>query len=247
MQLSGSVCLVTGCSKGIGRAVVERFCQEGATVYAHVRTCDEAEQWKDRLEDGCPGIVHPVHFDLVDSASMRQCVSDIKKAEGRLDVLVNNAGVMIDAPIGMISEEMMERTFRVNVFTVMHFIQYASKLMKRQNSGSIINISSIMGVVGNKNQMLYSASKGAVISLTKSAAKELAACGVRVNAIAPGIVDTDLFKQIGPEKASEFVEKVGMGRSGSPNEIADLCVFLASDSSAYITGQVIGIDGSMVV
>lgn len=247
MQLSGSVCLVTGCSRGIGKATVERFCQEGATVYAHMRTRDEAEKLKVFFEDGFSGIVHPVYFDVVDCASMRQCISDIKKAEGKLDVVVNNAGVMQDAPIGMISDEMMEHTFRVNVFAVMHLIQYASKLMRRQKSGSIINIASIMGAVGNKNQMLYSASKGAVISLTKSAAKELAPCGIRVNAIAPGVVDTDLFRQIGLEKSSEFVAKIGMGRAGSPREIADLCVFLASDSSAYVTGQVIGIDGSMVV
>lgn len=154
---------------------------------------------------------------------------------------------MKDDLIGMISHETMEKVFQVNVFAVMEMIQLAVKIMGRQNTGSIINMSSIVGVQGNKGQLVYSASKGAVIALTKTASKELASKNIRVNAIAPGMIDTDMFHSIGEEHMKERLSLIGMNRIGTPEDVANACAFLASDLSAYVTGQVLGVDGSALV
>jgi 3-oxoacyl-[acyl-carrier protein] reductase len=154
---------------------------------------------------------------------------------------------MEDALIGMATDVVMQKTFAVNVFAPINIIQYATKLMKRQNAGSIINISSIVGVNGNSGQIIYSASKGAVISLTKTASKELASSNIRVNAIAPGMIDTAMFRSIGEARISERISKIGMGRLGTPEEVADTALFLASDLSKYVTGQIIGVDGAAII
>lgn len=247
MDLNSKVCLVTGCGRGIGKAIAELYCELGAVVYSNARKEGSLDDWANEINSKMKGVVKPIYFDVSDEAAIKQSIMTIRKTDGRLDVLVNNAGVMLDAPMGMISNAMISETFETNVFGPIYLMQFASKLMTRQQAGSIINISSIIGVEGNKNQVLYSASKGALISLTKSAAKELANKGIRVNAIAPGVVDTDLFRQIGSEKAEEFISKVKLGRAAEPREIAYLCAFLASDLSLYITGEVIGIDGCMEV
>ena len=162
-------------------------------------------------------------------------------------MLVNNAGIMKDALIGMINGKLMQEIFEVNVFAMIQMIQMANKLMSRQKSGSIINMASIVGTNGNSGQLVYSASKGAVVAMTKTAAKELASDNIRVNAIAPGMIDTDMFRSIGETKIQENLEKIKMGRLGNPEEIANACVFLASDLSAYISGQVLGVDGVTVI
>ena len=154
---------------------------------------------------------------------------------------------MRDALIGMVNKDLMEEIFSVNVFAVMNMLQLANKLMSRQKSGSIINLSSIVGVEGNAGQLVYSASKGAVAALTKTAAKELAPNNIRVNAIAPGMIDTDMFRSIGTEKMEQHLEHIKMGRLGTPNDIANAIVFLASDLSTYVTGQILGVDGEALV
>ena len=159
-----------------------------------------------------------------------------------LDVLVNNAGIMRDNVIGMIGQQLVYDVFNINVFSVIQMVQLANKLMSRQKSGSIINISSIVGVEGAAGQMVYAASKGAVASLTKAAAKELAPMGIRVNAVAPGLINTGLLHSIGDEKVQENLKHVKMGRLGEPLDVANVILFLASDLSSYVTGEVIGID-----
>ena len=154
---------------------------------------------------------------------------------------------MKDSIIGMISDKTVEETFRVNVFTPIKLIQFVAKIMIKQKSGSIINMSSIVGVKGNKGQVVYSASKGAIISLTKTAAKELAPHNIRVNALAPGIIDTDLFKAVKEDKKQEKLSSIGMTRIGTPEDVAKACIFLASDMSSYITGQILGVDGSTII
>lgn len=247
MLLKDRVCLVTGASRGIGAGIVECFVAEGATVYANARATSCLDQVCKALTEMGPGEAIPVYFDVRNTGAIKECVMRIKKERSRLDVLVNNAGVMKDAMLGMISDNMIEETFSTNVVPVIQGMQYAAKLMVRQGGGSIINIASIVGVVGNKNQVLYSASKGAVIAMTKSAAKELAPHHIRVNAIAPGVVDTDLFNQIGPEKVGHLLSSVGMGRVAMPKDIAGVCLFLASDMSSYVTGEVIRADGALVM
>lgn len=245
--LSGKICLITGTSRGIGAGLLEAFAREGATVYANARTPGCLDGTAAELGEKYGAAVLPVYFDVRDTDGIRKAVMRIQKECGRMDVLVNNAGVMKDALIGMASRELMREVFETNVYSSMELLQYAARLMKRNKSGSIINFSSIMGVRGNRGQLVYSASKSAVIGMTMAAAKELAPFNIRVNAVAPGMIDTDLFRAIGEDRAGEFTRKIGMGRLGTPSDVADVCVMLASDYSRYVTGQTIGIDGSAVV
>lgn len=245
--LSGKVCLVTGASRGIGAATTKRFIEEGAIVYANARSPKNLDALCEEMNSEYPGTVKALYFDVRDEAASKQAIMQIKKEQGKLDVLVNNAGVMKDALIGMISQSLMQEIFDTNVFGVMNMIQLATKLMSRQKSGSIINLSSIVGIEGNPGQLVYSATKGAVAAMTKTAAKELASQGIRVNAIAPGMIDTDMFRSIGNEKMQEHLKHIRMGRLGKPEEVADAIVFLASDLSRYITGDIIGVNGGAMV
>ena len=164
-----------------------------------------------------------------------------------VNVLVNNAGVLDDAFLGMISEESYDRTHSINLKAAIFLMQGVARLMKRNNSGSIINISSIIGTNGNQGQVVYSSSKAGLIGATMSAAKELSPFGIRVNAIAPGFIETDMTKQLDKEKFEERLSSIPMGRIGKPHDIANLVIFLASDKAEYITGQIIGVDGGMLI
>lgn len=245
--LAGKVALITGTNRGIGRAMLEVFASKGAIVYASARTEGALDALAVELGEKYEVQIIPVYFDVTNTVAMRAAFARILKEQGKLDVLVNNAGVMRDALIGMVTSDLINEVFSVNVYAVIHAMQYAAKLMVRQKSGSIINISSIVGVKGNPGQLVYTASKGAVISLTKTAAKELAPMGVRVNAIAPGVIDAGVFQVLDPNLKQAFISKIKMGRPGSPEDVANAALFLASDLSGYVTGQVIGVDGAMLV
>lgn len=237
--LEGKVAIVTGCSRGIGRAIMETFAANGAIVYAVdlVEGC---------MDDAASDTVIPCYFDITDTKAVIELVKKVKKEQGKIDILVNNAGIMQDALIPMVTDDQIHKTFEVNVFAMMHFIQYVSKVMKRQHSGTIINAASIMGISGNYAQMVYAASKGAVIALTKSAAKELAQDGIRVNAIAPGTINTKLLENTPEETLNQIKSRIYMGELGTPEEVANAYLFLASDLSSYISGQVLGVDGMMI-
>jgi 3-oxoacyl-[acyl-carrier protein] reductase len=168
------------------------------------------------------------------------------KAEGRIDVLVNNAGVVFNKKIGMILRPETELMFRVNVIAVIEMVQLVSRLMQRNGGGSIVNIASVTAVLGSPGQSAYSATKGAIMSFTKSAAKELAPLGIRVNAVAPGIVKTERFAELyeqSGEKIDARIQRIALGRLGTPEDIAHACAFLGSDRAAYISGQILGVDG----
>jgi len=165
----------------------------------------------------------------------------------RLDIMVNNAGVLRDSLIGMIGSDDIDETLRINLRSVITGTQAASRLMLRNKSGSIVNIASIIGRFGNKGQLVYGASKAGVIGATYSAAKELAPSGIRVNAIAPGFIDTDMVRSINEDVFAERIRSIAMGRIGSPEDIADAALFFASDLSRYVTGQVLGVDGGMLI
>lgn len=245
--LAGKVCLVTGASRGIGAATVKRFAREGAVVYANARTPKNLDDLCIELSEKYNTTVKALYFDVRDEAAAKKAVLQIRKETGRLDVLVNNAGVMKDALIGMISKDLMQEMFDINVFGVMNLLQLASKIMMFQKSGSIINLSSIVGLEGIPGKLVYSAAKGAVAAMTKTAAKELASQGIRVNAVAPGMIDTDMLKSVGDEKMKEQIANIRMGRLGTPEEVADAILFLASDLSGYITGEILGVNGSAMV
>jgi len=246
-MLENKVALVTGASRGIGFATAELLARNSAVVYANARKNGCLDAFASKLKDECEAEIIPLYFDITDRSTVKDAFMRIKKEQGRLDVLVNNAGIMKDAMIGMISGDMIREIFEVNVFALAEMMQIAVKFMKKQSSGSIINIASIVGVNGNKGQLAYSASKGAVIAMTKTAAKELAENNIRVNAIAPGMIDTDMFNSIGKEHVAKRLADIGMNRLGTPEDVANACLFLASDLSAYITGQVLGVDGCAIV
>lgn len=240
--------MVTGANRGIGKETVKSFAKEGAIIYANARTEGCINTLCRELSDSYKTQVMPLYFDVTDLKEMLKAIKQIKSDQGHLDVLVNNAGIMKDAVIGGITSSLMEEVFSVNVFSVINLIQIVAKIMGKEHSGSIINISSIVATQGTAGQIVYSASKGAVISLTKSAAKELARKNIRVNAVAPGMIDTDLFRRLSEKKdISDYLKKIKFRRLGTPEDIANTIVFLASDMSSYITGQTIGIDGGTIL
>ncbi|WP_295333242.1 SDR family NAD(P)-dependent oxidoreductase [Flavobacterium sp.] len=242
--LEGKICLVTGTNRGIGMAIAERYAEEGAVVFANARKEDSLETWAKQCSEKYHTSVIPLYFDITDAAASKAALLKIKSDFGRIDVLVNNAGMVTYELLPMIDFEKLRAMFEVNVIAMIQLVQLASRIMTRQKSGSIINMSSVVGVQGVKGQLGYSATKGAVISITKSAAKELIEHNIRVNAIAPGMVGTERFTAVFEEKFKDKIANIGIGRLAEPNEIANVCVFLASDLSTYVTGQVIGVDGS---
>lgn len=245
--LDGKIALVTGAGKGIGNKTVERFAEEGAIVYATDIVEGSLDEFAKSASERFETKIIPIYFDVTDETEAKRAIQQIKKEQGRIDVLVNNAGIMRDNVIGMIGSQLVNDVFNINVFSVITMIQLVNKLMSRQKSGSIINISSIVGIEGAAGQLVYSASKGAVAALTKAAAKELAPNGIRVNAVAPGLINTGLLQAIGNEKIQENLKNVKLGRLGEPIDVANTILFLASDLSSYVTGEIIGIDGEAQV
>lgn len=248
--LESKVCLVTGAGRGIGRAIAERFTSDGAVVYINDLTPGDMESWAAECASRNDTKVVPICFDVTDSSALKAGLMSVYKAEGRIDCVVNNAAIISNRKLGMIAKSDMERMFSVNVLAVIDMIQTASRLMARGGGGCFVNIASITGVVGSPGQVAYSATKGAVISLTKSAAKELASQHIRVNAVAPGIVRTERFDELYLSDGSKIdsrIEKIALGRLGTPEDVADACSFLASDRASYISGQILGVDGCATI
>lgn len=245
--LEKKVCMVTGAAKGIGKRIAERFASDGAIVYVNDLNVGEMDGWAIEMSERYNTIVIPLYFDICKFEVVKQAVMRIKKEQGKLDVLVNNAGMITYEPLTLIDFSKLRKMFEVNVIAMIHLIQMVSKLMRRQQSGSIINMASIVGVKGAKGQLAYSATKGAVVSITLSASKELAEYNIRVNAIAPGMVATERFMNEIHGRFEEKIENVGLGRYATPEDVADACSFFASDRSKYVTGQVLGVEGSFVI
>lgn len=244
--LKEKVALITGCDQGIGLAICKEFVSQGATVYANVLKETSIEKILTCCKN-MHGKVVPVCFDITNKPSIMECIKKIKKEQnGKLDILVNNAGVKQDGLVEMIDDNNMGLMLDVNVVGTVHMTQAALKLMKKnENGGAIINISSIVGLRGNVGQSIYGATKGAVASLTKSWAKEFVSNKIRVNAVAPGSIDTDMFYAMNERDISESINAIGMKRLGKPEEVASVVLFLASDMSSYVTGEIIGVNGGL--
>jgi 3-oxoacyl-[acyl-carrier protein] reductase len=246
MLLENRVALVTGASRGIGRAIAELFAQHGAQLVLNAREDSNLQAVAQRVRELSGRDPICVGYDVGDRVKVKEVFGRIQRECGRLDILVNNAGVFENALLGMISPAQIESTLSTNVKAPIEHLQLAARLM-RKAGGSIINLSSIIGRNGYEGQVLYAASKAAVIGATLSAAKELAPLKIRVNAIAPGLIGTDMVESIKPAQKENLQTRIGLGRLGTPEDVAKVALFLASDLSGYVTGQVIGVDGGMVV
>ena len=244
-MLEGKVVIITGASRGIGKEIAHVFGRQGAKLVLCGRSATTQVVAEELSSEGVECI--SVIGDIADQQHQKQLVKAAKDAFGRLDVLVNNAGVLYQGLLGMVDMNQQRAMFEINVHAMINLSQFAIRLMAMNKSGSIINMASIAGTQSIEGMPGYCASKAAVIGFTQSAAKELASKGVRVNAIAPGFIETDMTRAMPADLFQKRVEGIRMGRIGKPVDIANAALFFASDLSTYVTGQVIGVEGSMIV
>lgn len=247
MLLDGKIALVTGASRGIGRAVAIELAKEGATVainYAGNKTAAEEVQ---NIIIGMGGKAMIIQADVSDENSATKMVEEVIAQFGGIDILVNNAGITRDSLFIRMKEEDWNAVINTNLTGIFNCTKVAAKYMMKKRSGRIINMSSVSGIMGNAGQTNYAAAKAGVIGFTKSLAREMASRGITVNAVAPGFIATDMTAAM-PEKAQENVlSAIPLGKMGKPEDIANAVLFLASDRASYITGQVIHVDGGMVM
>ncbi len=246
-MLQGKNSIITGARRGIGRATVEVFAKNGSNVWACARKKDEQfEEDMTALAKKYQVQIWPLYFDVTDEEEMKLAVQTIRKQKVNVDALVNAAGIADESTsFQMTPMEKIKHVFDVNYFSVTLLVQYISRLMSRQGRGSIVNISSIAGIDGTPAQYEYASSKAAIIGGTKNLARELSNYNIRVNAVAPGMVETDMGAQIDDALKNDILSKVIMKRMGKPEEIANVVAFLASDLSSFMTGQIIRVDGGI--
>lgn len=239
--------ILTGCAKGIGKSILRTFAQQGAHIWACVRKpTDEFTQTVETLSRQFPVTITPVYFDLSIEDQVKEGMKSILASRQRIDILVNNAGMAGDkASFPMTSMKMIRDVFEVNFFAPLLITQYAVRAMIKQKNGVIVNISSIAGIDGDPAQMEYVASKAALIGATRKLSRELAVHNIRVNAVAPGLTETDMLGGMNEAVRAGSLIKCAMQRVAKPDEIAQAVLFLASDMSSYITGQVLRVDGGI--
>ena len=245
--LAGKVALVTGASRGIGRAIALKLAADGAKVAINFAgNVAKAEEVKAEIETlGSEAIL--VQGSVADFETVAEIVKKVTETFGKIDILVNNAGITRDNLLLKMSEKDFDEVIATNLKGVFNCTKAVTKLMMKQRSGRIVNMSSVVGLTGNISQANYSAAKAGIIGFTKSTAKELASRGVTVNAIAPGFISTDMTSTLTDKVKEELSKNIPLGRMGEPEDIANAVEFLVSDKAAYITGQVICVDGGMAI
>jgi 3-oxoacyl-[acyl-carrier protein] reductase len=245
-ELANQIAVVTGAGRGIGRAIALKFAAAGADVVCVSRTAENSERVAGEVRTlGRKAWAHPV--DVADGAAVGAAVERILSDTGKVDILVNNAGVTRDGLLVRMSESDWDTVLDTNLKGAFLFTKALTRAFMKQRSGRIINIASIVGLIGNAGQCNYASSKAALLGFTKSAARELASRGILVNAVAPGFIETDMTSGLKEELKSEMLKTIPLGTLGQPEDIANAALFLASPCSRYITGQVLTVDGGMVM
>ncbi|MDI9243309.1 3-oxoacyl-[acyl-carrier-protein] reductase [Fusibacillus kribbianus] len=241
------IAVVTGASRGIGRAIALRLAKEGAFVILNFNGSEERAREAVAEIEAAGGKAEAIRCDVSDFHGAEAFFAEIIKKYGRVDILVNNAGITRDGLLMRMSEEDFDRVIAINLKGAFNCIRHVSRQMIKQRSGRIVNISSVSGVMGNAGQVNYCASKAGIIGLTKSAARELSARGITVNAVAPGFIDTEMTRVLSDQVKEHAVGQIPLGHFGRPEDIAEAVAFLVSDRAGYITGQVLSVDGGMAM
>ncbi len=246
-EFEEKVAVVTGAARGIGRAIAERLARGGAAL----ALCDVLE---DEIDEAATALAQEYDVrargyvvNVADAEAVTNFVSEVVREFDSLDILVNNAGIARDGLLIRMSDDDFDRVLKVNLYGAFYFCRAAGRVMAKQRSGKIVNISSVIGVMGNAGQANYAAAKGGLIALTKTVAKELAGRGVNVNAVAPGFIETEMTASLPDDVKTEYKKLIPAGRFGAPGDVAEIVAFLASEASAYLTGQLIFIDGGMMM
>ncbi|MBR6256419.1 MAG: 3-oxoacyl-[Lachnospiraceae bacterium] len=246
-MLTDKTALVTGAGRGIGRAIALKLAKLGAKVIVNYSGSKEKAEETVEMIRSEGGNAEALQCDVSDYKACGELAKSVIEKYGRLDILVNNAGITKDGLLMSMSEEDYDKVLDTNLKGAFNMMRHFSRTFLKQRSGRIINISSVSGVLGNAGQANYSASKAGIIGLTKSAAREMASRGICVNAVAPGFIETDMVSAMGEDIRQKLVEKIPLGRIGQAAEIAEAVAFLAGDAAAYITGQVLCVDGGMAI
>jgi 3-oxoacyl-[acyl-carrier protein] reductase len=245
-SLSGRQVVVTGAQGGIGWATAKAFADVGASVIAVDRTLDEANRAASRLVGSTPGSAHvPVAMDFAEPSSIVEGLGQIRSISRDIAALVNVAGIAEDALVHMVTPASIRRHMQVNFEAHVQITQYVTRMMLRTGGGSVVNVSSVTAMDGNPGQMAYGASKGAVLSATRTLSMELAPHGIRINAVAPGVIDTDMTKSLDDAIKTQLMQRISMNRIGKPEEVAATILWLCSPAASYVTGQTLRIDGCM--
>jgi 3-oxoacyl-[acyl-carrier protein] reductase len=244
--LEGKVALVTGASKGIGRAIAEKLVEMGAEVaFTYLSSVEKGQALEQELTAN-GGKAKGFRSDASDTAQAEKLVEDVVAEFGKIDILVNNAGITRDGLLMRMSEDQWDAVINTNLKSVFNLTKGATKHMMRAKSGSIINITSVVGIKGNAGQANYSASKAGIIGFTKSVALELGSRNIRCNAVAPGFIETEMTGELDQKVVDEWRKAIPLKRGGTPEDVANCVAFLASDQSSYISGQVLQVDGGML-
>lgn len=243
--LTDKVALITGASRGIGREIALAMAREGCAIaFTYLHSAESAQCLCNEIEQlGVPCQCY--QSNAADFAQAHDIVNRVQSQFGHIDILVNNAGITQDGLLLRMSEQQWDEVLQTNLKSAFNFIHAVAPVMMRQRSGSIVSMSSVVGLHGNAGQANYAASKAGIVALTQSTAQELGSRGIRANAIAPGFIATDMTNRLGEDTLKQFVQRISLRRAGQAKEVAQVAVFLASDMSSYISGQVIQVDGAM--